>query len=80
MLAVYGSGAAKRSYDEKLRILNIDIGGGSTKLGLVQNGELIATAAVHLGGRLMVVNEKMCSPDSILRALTLPNKQALIGH
>ncbi|MEY5022409.1 MAG: hypothetical protein RIS72_984, partial [Pseudomonadota bacterium] len=58
MLAVYGSGAAKRSYDEKHRILNIDIGGGTTKLGLVQNGELIATAAVHLGGRLMVVNEK----------------------
>jgi ethanolamine utilization protein EutA len=58
MLAVYGSGAAKRSYDEKHRILNIDIGGGTTKLGLVQNGELVATAAVHLGGRLMVVDEK----------------------
>jgi ethanolamine utilization protein EutA len=57
-LAVYGSGAAKRSYDEKSRILNIDIGGGTTKLGLVQNGELVATAAVHLGGRLMVVNEQ----------------------
>ena len=57
MLAVYGSGAAKRSYDEKSRILNVDIGGGTTKLGLVQNGELIATAAVHLGGRLMVVDE-----------------------
>ena len=36
----------------------IDIGGGTTKLGLVQNGELVATAAVHLGGRLMVVDEK----------------------
>jgi ethanolamine utilization protein EutA len=58
MLAVYGSGAAKRSYDDKQRILNIDIGGGTTKLGLVQNGELVATAAVHLGGRLMVVDEK----------------------
>ena len=57
MLAVYGSGAAKRSYDEKSRILNVDIGGGTTKLGLVQNGELVATAAVHLGGRLLVVDE-----------------------
>lgn len=57
MLAVYGSGAAKRSYDEKLRILNIDIGGGTTKLGLVEGGKLIATAAVHLGGRLLVVDE-----------------------
>ena len=57
MLAVYGSGAAKRSYDDKLRILNIDIGGGTTKLGLVEGGKLIATAAVHLGGRLLVVDE-----------------------
>ncbi len=57
MLAVYGSGAAKRSYDQKQRILNIDIGGGTTKLGLVQNGELVATGAVHLGGRLLVVDE-----------------------
>jgi ethanolamine utilization protein EutA len=57
MLAVYGSGAAKRSFDDKQRILNIDIGGGTTKLGLVQNGELVATAAVHLGGRLMVVDD-----------------------
>jgi ethanolamine utilization protein EutA len=58
MLAVYGSGAAKRSYDDKTRLLNIDIGGGTTKLGLVENGELKATAAIHLGGRLMVVDDK----------------------
>jgi ethanolamine utilization protein EutA len=57
MLAVYGSGAARRSYDGKNRILNIDIGGGTSKLGLVQNGELQATAAVHVGGRLLVVDE-----------------------
>ena len=57
MLAVYGSGAARRSYDGRSRILNIDIGGGTSKLGLVQNGELQATAAVHVGGRLLVVDE-----------------------
>jgi ethanolamine utilization protein EutA len=57
MLAVYGSGAAKRSHEGKQRILNVDIGGGTTKLGLVQNGELVATAAVHLGGRLMVASD-----------------------
>jgi ethanolamine utilization protein EutA len=55
-LAVYGSGAARRSFDEQCRILNIDIGGGTTKLGLVDHGELRATAAVHTGGRLLVTN------------------------
>ena len=60
MLAVYGSGAARRSFDAHSRILNIDIGGGTTKLGLVENGELRATAAVHTGGRLLVVDEAGC--------------------
>ncbi len=57
MLAVFGSGAARRSFDAQSRILNIDIGGGTTKLGLVDRGELIATAAVHCGGRLLVTDD-----------------------
>jgi ethanolamine utilization protein EutA len=57
MLAAYGSGAARVSSDEGKRILNIDIGGGTTKLGLVENGKVIATAAVHIGGRLQVVDD-----------------------
>ncbi len=60
MLAVFGSGAARRSYDDKSTILNVDIGGGTTKLGLVRDGELVATAAVHLGGRLLVVDPVGC--------------------
>src|SRR6266508_678400 len=58
MLAAYGSGATRVSYEENKRVLNIDIGGGTTKLGLVEKGKVIATAAVHIGGRLQVVDEK----------------------
>src|SRR3954469_8767425 len=57
MLAGYGSGAARISSDQGKRILNIDIGGGTTKLALVENGRVIATAAIHVGGRLQVVDE-----------------------
>jgi ethanolamine utilization protein EutA len=57
MLAAYGSGAARVSSDESKRVLNIDIGGGTTKLGIVENGKVIATAAVHIGGRLQVVED-----------------------
>ena len=57
MLAAYGSGASKVSYDEGKRILNIDIGGGTTKLGIVENGDVVATAALHIGGRLQVVDD-----------------------
>jgi ethanolamine utilization protein EutA len=57
MLAAYGSGASRVSHDEDKRILNIDIGGGTTKLAIVEKGNVIATAAVHIGGRLQVVDE-----------------------
>jgi ethanolamine utilization protein EutA len=55
MLAAYGSGAARVSFETGKRILNIDVGGGTTKLGLVDNGHVLRTAAIHIGGRLVVV-------------------------
>jgi ethanolamine utilization protein EutA len=57
MLAAYGSGAARVSHDEDKRVLNIDIGGGTTKLGLVEKGKVLTTAAIHIGGRLQVVDQ-----------------------
>jgi ethanolamine utilization protein EutA len=56
MLAAYGSGAARVSHDLGKRVLNIDIGGGTTKLAVVEGGKVKGTAAVHIGGRLQVVN------------------------
>jgi ethanolamine utilization protein EutA len=58
MLAAYGSGAARASHDNGKRLLNIDIGGGTTKLAIVANGKVLATAAIHIGGRLMVVDQQ----------------------
>jgi ethanolamine utilization protein EutA len=58
-LAAYGSGAARVSHDTGRRILNVDIGGGTTKLALVDRGKVIATAALHVGGRLLVVDDAM---------------------
>jgi ethanolamine utilization protein EutA len=58
MLAAYGSGAAQASYDRNCRILNVDIGGGTTKLAVVERGRVLATAAVHVGGRLQVVDDE----------------------
>jgi ethanolamine utilization protein EutA (predicted chaperonin) len=55
LLAAYGSGAARASHDLGQPVLNIDIGGGTTKLALVEGGRVVHTAALHLGGRLAVV-------------------------
>src|SRR6185369_16043227 len=54
MLAAYGSGAAKASNTRGVPLLNIDIGGGTTKLALVERGNVVRTAALHVGGRLAV--------------------------
>ena len=55
LLAAYGSGAARLSHDLGRPVLNVDIGGGTTKLALVEAGRVEHTAAIHLGGRLAVM-------------------------
>jgi ethanolamine utilization protein EutA len=56
MLAAYGSGAVLASHESGSRILNVDIGGGTTKLALIERGRVLATAAFHVGGRLIAVD------------------------
>ncbi|HVT70465.1 MAG TPA: ethanolamine ammonia-lyase reactivating factor EutA [Trebonia sp.] len=51
MLAAYGSGAVRASHRDHTRLLNVDIGGGTTKLTLIDDGRIVATAAFHVGGR-----------------------------
>jgi ethanolamine utilization protein EutA len=58
MLAAYGSGAVAASHDAGKRILNVDIGGGTTKLALVERGRVTGTAAIHIGGRLQAMDER----------------------
>ncbi|MFM1816010.1 MAG: hypothetical protein RLZ98_2705 [Pseudomonadota bacterium] len=57
MLAAFGSGAAQASLDRDERILNVDIGGGTAKLAILDKGRVTVTSAVHIGGRLQVVDE-----------------------
>ncbi len=53
-LAAHGSGAAAHSRLTHRTVLNVDIGGGTTKFALLQHGEVRATCAVAVGGRLLV--------------------------
>jgi ethanolamine utilization protein EutA len=47
------------SHDRGAAILNIDIGGGTTKLALVDHGNVVHTAALHIGGRLAVIDDDL---------------------
>ncbi|MCF8563153.1 ethanolamine ammonia-lyase reactivating factor EutA [Alicyclobacillus tolerans] len=58
LLAAYGSGTVYLSHKQGSRVLNVDIGGGTTKLAVVESGRVVETAALHIGGRLLATDER----------------------
>lgn len=57
-LAAYGSGAMARSIRENSRVMNIDIGGGTSKVAVCEAGELIEMTAVDVGARIVSFDEQ----------------------
>src|SRR5262245_60268073 len=53
LLAAYGSGAVDLSQNERKTVLNVDMGGGTTKCALIEQGEVTQTAAINIGARLI---------------------------
>jgi ethanolamine utilization protein EutA (predicted chaperonin) len=53
LLGAHGSGAVRRSAERHETILNVDVGGGTTKFALVRNGVVVDTIAVAVGARLI---------------------------
>lgn len=51
-LAAFGSGAAIRSIREGARVMNIDIGGGTSKIAVCEDGDLVDMTAVDIGARI----------------------------
>ena len=60
VMAAYGSGACARSArreDGTSRVvLNVDMGGGTTKYAVCRDGEVIETAATNVGARLIALD------------------------
>jgi ethanolamine utilization protein EutA len=53
ILAAHGSGASALSRRRGACGLHVDIGGGTTKLALIDKGEIVSVAAFAVGGRLI---------------------------
>jgi len=53
VLAAHGSGAVTLSRKERQCVLHVDVGGGTTKLALIDNGAILSVAAFAIGGRLL---------------------------
>jgi ethanolamine utilization protein EutA len=56
-MAAHGSGAVALSRGRGATLLNVDIGGGTTKLAVIENGRIAATCAIAVGGRLIVTDD-----------------------
>jgi len=52
-LAAFGSGAAARSIRESARVMNVDIGGGTSKIAVCEAGAVTETTAVDVGARVV---------------------------
>ena len=58
VIAAMGSGAVTKAKELKKTIINIDTGGGTSNIAVVSpKGEIIDTACINVGGRLLVIND-----------------------
>jgi ethanolamine utilization protein EutA len=73
MISGRGSGAASYSRQHFTTVVNIDIGGGSSNSAVFRQGNLIATAAMSFGGRVVEIE------GGQIRHITLP-AQIIIDH
>ncbi len=67
LLAAFGSGAVAVSKQNASDVLDVDIGGGTTKISLISAGEIKQMAAVEIGARLIAYD-----PDGTVTRVEQP--------
>lgn len=58
VLAAHGSGAVVRSREEGSTLLNVDLGGGTVKVSLIEKGLIQKTTALNIGARLVAQDDQ----------------------
>ena len=61
VLAAKGAGAVEYSAKTGKTVLHMDIGGGTSNLALIEDGNIMATSCLNVGGRLLKI-----APDGVL--------------
>ena len=57
VLAAKGAGAVAFSADTGKKVLHMDIGGGTSNLAWIEDGKIVKTGCLNVGGRLIKVGE-----------------------
>ncbi|MBU5439224.1 ethanolamine ammonia-lyase reactivating factor EutA [Tissierella sp. MSJ-40] len=81
IIAGKGAGAAIFSKEKLTTIANLDIGGGTTNIAVFKDGEVIDTACLDIGGRLIKVENNKISyiSDKIKKLATSIGLEINIG-
>ena len=67
ILAAHGAGAVALSRDGSRPVLHLDMGGGTTKLALCRDGEVVETAALAVGARVQALDAAAMA-DAVVEA------------
>jgi ethanolamine utilization protein EutA len=57
-LAAFGSGAAAMSIRERARVMNVDIGGGTSKIAVCEAGAVVEQSAIDIGARILAMDSQ----------------------
>lgn len=58
IIAAKGAGIHTYSKEQSIKIVNMDIGGGTSNLAVMHRGEVIDTGCLDIGGRLIKINQR----------------------
>ena len=57
MLGIMGSGIVDQSRVLQQTLMNVDVGGGTSNIGIASKGEVISTSCINVGGRLLGIDQ-----------------------
>jgi len=57
-LAAFGSGAAALSIRDGARVMNVDIGGGTSKIAVCEGGAVVEQSAIDIGARILAMDSE----------------------
>jgi ethanolamine utilization protein EutA len=57
VMAAYGSGAVGRSIRDQTAVMNVDVGGGTSKIAVCADGKVVAVTALDVGARLVCLDD-----------------------
>ncbi|MHA3963895.1 MAG: ethanolamine ammonia-lyase reactivating factor EutA, partial [Candidatus Thorarchaeota archaeon SMTZ1-45] len=59
LLSAMGSGMVEQSLFTKKSYLHVDIGGGTSNLAIISNGQVLSTSCINVGGRLLGIDNSL---------------------